>query len=118
MRLATEFTGLSAYELPLSQGYDCVALHADVELGRAGQKFNLLIGQKLQRRSSRLFFEGDVGCHAEHTRGASGIARVLLQNSRQARKSAPGERIAEARKSQMSLVASIECLASPAQRML
>ena len=35
---------------PLSQGYDSVALHADVELGGTDQKFNLLIGRELQRR--------------------------------------------------------------------
>jgi len=34
---------------PLSQGYDSVALHADVELGGTDQKFNLLIGRELQR---------------------------------------------------------------------
>jgi tyrosyl-tRNA synthetase len=34
---------------PLSQGYDSVALHADVELGGTDQKFNLLVGRELQR---------------------------------------------------------------------
>ena len=34
---------------PLSQGYDSVALRADVELGGTDQKFNLLIGRELQR---------------------------------------------------------------------
>ena len=34
---------------PLSQGYDSVALKADVELGGTDQKFNLLIGRELQR---------------------------------------------------------------------
>jgi len=33
---------------PLSQGYDSVALKADVELGGTDQKFNLLIGRELQ----------------------------------------------------------------------
>lgn len=34
---------------PLVQGYDSVALHADVELGGTDQKFNLLMGRALQR---------------------------------------------------------------------
>src|SRR5215472_2105097 len=34
---------------PLAQGYDSVALEADVELGGTDQKFNLLIGRDLQR---------------------------------------------------------------------
>src|SRR5499427_5252023 len=34
---------------PLAQGYDSVALTADVELGGTDQKFNLLVGRELQR---------------------------------------------------------------------
>ncbi len=34
---------------PLIQGYDSVALNADVELGGTDQKFNLLVGRDLQR---------------------------------------------------------------------
>lgn len=34
---------------PLVQGYDSVALEADVELGGTDQKFNLLMGRNLQR---------------------------------------------------------------------
>src|SRR6188508_662411 len=33
---------------PLAQGYDSVALKADVELGGTDQKFNLLVGRELQ----------------------------------------------------------------------
>ena len=33
---------------PLAQGYDSVALKADVELGGTDQKFNLLVGRQLQ----------------------------------------------------------------------
>jgi tyrosyl-tRNA synthetase len=42
---------ISAHELlyPLVQGYDSVALASDVELGGTDQKFNLLMGRKLQR---------------------------------------------------------------------
>ncbi len=35
---------------PLIQGYDSVALHADVELGGTDQKFNLLMGRELQKQ--------------------------------------------------------------------
>ncbi len=34
---------------PLVQGYDSVALKADVELGGTDQKFNLLMGRELQK---------------------------------------------------------------------
>jgi tyrosyl-tRNA synthetase len=42
---------ISLHELlyPLVQGYDSVALQADVELGGTDQKFNLLMGRNLQR---------------------------------------------------------------------
>ena len=42
---------ISLHELlyPLVQGYDSVALNADVELGGTDQKFNLLVGRNLQR---------------------------------------------------------------------
>lgn len=35
---------------PLVQGYDSVAMEADVELGGTDQKFNLLMGRELQRQ--------------------------------------------------------------------
>ncbi|NLY57056.1 MAG: tyrosine--tRNA ligase [Gammaproteobacteria bacterium] len=35
---------------PLIQGYDSVALKADIELGGTDQKFNLLMGRELQRQ--------------------------------------------------------------------
>jgi tyrosyl-tRNA synthetase len=42
---------ISVHELlyPMTQGYDSVALKADVELGGTDQKFNLLVGRQLQR---------------------------------------------------------------------
>jgi tyrosyl-tRNA synthetase len=42
---------ISVHELlyPLVQGYDSVALEADVELGGTDQKFNLIVGRELQR---------------------------------------------------------------------
>ncbi len=39
---------------PLVQGYDSVALQADVELGGTDQKFNLLVGRELQKNYSQL----------------------------------------------------------------
>lgn len=36
---------------PLLQGYDSVALNADVELGGTDQKFNLLMGRELQKQA-------------------------------------------------------------------
>jgi tyrosyl-tRNA synthetase len=41
--------GLHEFLYPLMQGYDSVALKADVELGGTDQKFNLLVGRDLQR---------------------------------------------------------------------
>jgi len=38
---------------PLVQGYDSVAMKADVELGGTDQKFNLLVGRELQKESGQ-----------------------------------------------------------------
>ena len=44
-------TPISVHEFlyPLMQGYDSVALQADLELGGTDQKFNLLVGRELQK---------------------------------------------------------------------
>jgi len=49
-RYATQMP-ISIHEFlyPLIQGYDSVAMKADVELGGTDQKFNLLVGRELQR---------------------------------------------------------------------
>jgi tyrosyl-tRNA synthetase len=39
---------------PLVQGYDSVAMRADVELGGTDQKFNLLVGRELQKHYGQL----------------------------------------------------------------
>lgn len=39
---------------PLLQGYDSVALKADVELGGTDQKFNLLMGRELQKQAGQI----------------------------------------------------------------
>src|SRR6202049_865858 len=43
-----ESSALHEFLYPLVQGYDSVALRADVELGGTDQKFNLLVGRHLQ----------------------------------------------------------------------
>jgi len=43
-----ESIALHEFLYPLVQGYDSVALEADVELGGTDQKFNLLVGRNLQ----------------------------------------------------------------------
>ena len=42
---------LSMHELlyPLMQGYDSVAINADIEIGGTDQTFNLLVGRELQK---------------------------------------------------------------------
>ncbi len=46
----TSGRGIAIHELiyPLIQGYDSVALNADIELGGTDQKFNMLVGRHLQ----------------------------------------------------------------------
>jgi tyrosyl-tRNA synthetase len=48
-------TPISVHEFlyPLMQGYDSVALKADLELGGTDQKFNLLVGRHLQSESGQ-----------------------------------------------------------------
>ncbi len=41
--------GIHEFLYPLIQGYDSVALNADVELGGTDQKFNLIVGRELQK---------------------------------------------------------------------
>lgn len=41
--------GIHEFLYPLMQGYDSVAMQADIELGGTDQKFNLLVGRDIQR---------------------------------------------------------------------
>jgi tyrosyl-tRNA synthetase len=41
--------GIHEFLYPLVQGYDSVALEADVEVGGTDQKFNLLVGREIQK---------------------------------------------------------------------
>ncbi|MCB0411330.1 MAG: tyrosine--tRNA ligase [Bdellovibrionales bacterium] len=49
---ANQSIALHEFLYPLIQGYDSVALNADVELGGTDQLFNLLVGRDLQKESS------------------------------------------------------------------
>ena len=46
---ANQSIAVHEFLYPLVQGYDSVALEADVECGGTDQKFNLLVGRELQR---------------------------------------------------------------------
>lgn len=46
---AGQAIGVHEFLYPLLQGYDSVAMRADVELGGTDQKFNLLVGRELQK---------------------------------------------------------------------
>ncbi len=46
--------GLQEFLYPVMQGYDSVALHADVELGGNDQLFNLMAGRTLQKRLDQI----------------------------------------------------------------
>lgn len=41
--------GVHEFMYPLMQGYDSVAIHADIEIGGTDQTFNLLVGRELQK---------------------------------------------------------------------
>jgi tyrosyl-tRNA synthetase len=46
---SNESIGIHEFFYPLMQGYDSVELHADIELGGTEQRFNILMGRKLQK---------------------------------------------------------------------
>ena len=50
---ASQPIAIHEFLYPLLQGYDSVALKADVELGGTDQKFNLLMGRELQKQSGQ-----------------------------------------------------------------
>ena len=66
---------ISLHELlyPLVQGYDSVALEADVELGGTDQKFNLLSGRNLQREYQQ---EPQVVITAPLLEGLDGVQKM------------------------------------------
>ena len=50
---ASQPIAIHEFMYPLLQGYDSVALKADVELGGTDQKFNLLMGRELQKQAGQ-----------------------------------------------------------------
>lgn len=46
---ANQSISIHEFLYPLVQGYDSVALNADIELGGTDQKFNLLVGREMQK---------------------------------------------------------------------
>ena len=64
---------------PLIQGYDSVALKADVELGGTDQKFNMLVGRELQRAYGQRAAGGDDDATAGRARRRAQDVQVLWQ---------------------------------------
>lgn len=73
-RLQTDqdFTMLE-FTYPLLQGYDSVILQADVELGGTDQKFNVLMGRRIQRRYGQ---EPQVVITMPLLEGTDGVAKM------------------------------------------
>lgn len=70
---AQEAIGIHEFMYPLVQGYDSVALEADVELGGTDQKFNLLVGRELQREAG---MEPQVVCMMPLLEGTDGVQKM------------------------------------------
>src|SRR5690606_29195890 len=71
---------------PLVQGYDSVALRADVELGGSDQLFNLLVGRDLQRdygQKPQVVITGPLleGIDARYDAEAGGIVGAKMSKS-------------------------------------
>jgi tyrosyl-tRNA synthetase len=64
---------LVEFVYPLMQGYDSIALQADVELGGTDQKFNLLVGRTLQERFGQ---EPQVCVTLPLMRGTDGVRKM------------------------------------------
>lgn len=58
---------------PLVQGYDSVALEADVELGGTDQKFNLLVGRELQKTNGQ---QPQIVCTTPLLEGLDGVQKM------------------------------------------
>ena len=64
---------LHEFLYPLAQGYDSVALQADVELGGTDQTFNLLVGRDLQRAHGQ---EAQVAVTVPILEGLDGVQKM------------------------------------------
>jgi tyrosyl-tRNA synthetase len=65
--------GIHEFLYPLIQGYDSIALNADIELGGTDQKFNLLVGRDLQRRFN---MEAQIAITMPILEGVDGIQKM------------------------------------------
>jgi len=65
--------GVHEFMYPLMQGYDSVALQADVELGGTDQKFNLLVGRHLLKEYG---FEPQVALMMPILEGTDGVQKM------------------------------------------
>jgi tyrosyl-tRNA synthetase len=65
--------GLHEFLYPIAQGYDSVALQADVELGGTDQTFNLLVGRDLQRAAGQ---EAQIALTVPILEGLDGVQKM------------------------------------------
>lgn len=65
--------GVHEFLYPLMQGYDSVALKADVELGGTDQKFNLLVGRQLMREYGQ---EAQIALMMPILEGTDGVQKM------------------------------------------
>ena len=65
--------GVHEFMYPLMQGYDSVALQADIEMGGTDQKFNLLVGRQLLREYG---FEPQVALMMPILEGTDGVQKM------------------------------------------
>ncbi|MDD2586068.1 MAG: tyrosine--tRNA ligase [Syntrophomonadaceae bacterium] len=65
--------GVHEFLYPLMQGYDSVALQADVELGGTDQKFNLLVGRHLLREYG---YEPQIAIMMPILEGTDGVQKM------------------------------------------
>lgn len=65
--------GIHEFMYPLMQGYDSVALRADVELGGTDQKFNLLVGRQLLKEYG---YEPQIALMMPILEGTDGVQKM------------------------------------------
>ncbi|HEX2947616.1 MAG TPA: tyrosine--tRNA ligase [Clostridia bacterium] len=70
---ANESIGIHEFFYPLMQGYDSVELQADVELGGTEQRFNILMGRKLQKDYGQ---ESQVALFMPILEGVDGVEKM------------------------------------------
>lgn len=68
-----ESIGIHEFFYPLMQGYDSVAIKADIELGGTDQRFNLLMGRTIQRDFSQ---ESQIALMMPLLEGTDGVEKM------------------------------------------